>query len=52
MFKGGGGGGEIPVPLFVGWRDIPESIYWSELEIPWPMCRKEETPGLMWKEGG
>ena len=49
---GGVGGGEIPGPLFVGWRDIPESIYWRELKIPWPMCRKEETPGLMWKEGG
>ena len=49
---GGGGGGEIPGSHFVGWRDIPESIYWRELEIPWPMCRIEETPGLMWKEGG
>ena len=36
----------------MGWRDIAESIYWRELEILWPMCRKEETAGLMWKEGG
>ena len=49
---GWGGVVEIPGPLFVGWKDIPESIYWRELKIPWPMCRKEETPGLMWKEGG
>ena len=38
---------KTPGSLFVGWRDIPESIYRRDLEIPWPMCMKEETPGLM-----
>ena len=52
---GGGGRGGLGKDTrapFCGLERYSRVHFWRELEIPWPMCRKEETPRLMWKEGG
>ena len=46
MFRGGGGGGgggggvKIPGPIFVGWRDIPESLFGESWRSLGPCAEK------------